>query len=113
MAIGPGTYNMTVQRRSDHSIQLIFKDSGGTAINLTNWSAAVQSWNQNRTKKYADWTVAYTNRAAGTIDISLSVDQTTILPDKSYYDVLLVNASGKKEYYLEGVVTCDEGYTTT
>ena len=27
MAITPGTYNMTVQRRSDHSIQLVFKDS--------------------------------------------------------------------------------------
>ena len=27
MAIQPGTYNFVVQRRSDHSITLVFKDS--------------------------------------------------------------------------------------
>jgi len=35
MAIEPATYNMTVQRRADHSIQLVFKDSDHNAINLT------------------------------------------------------------------------------
>ena len=38
MAIAPGTYNMTVQRRSDHSVPIVLKDNTGTAINLTGFT---------------------------------------------------------------------------
>jgi hypothetical protein len=30
--------------------------------------------------------------------------QTTLFPDEAYYDVLLTNPAGLKEYYLEGLV---------
>jgi hypothetical protein len=111
MAISPGTYNISLQRRADYSITLQFKDSTGTAINLTGWSAAAQAWNQDRTTKYADFTVTYTNRSTGTIAISLTDDQTALFPNEAYYDVLLTNTSGLKEYYLEGVIYVSEGYT--
>ena len=42
MAIAPGTYNMTVQRRSDHNIQLVFKDSNNAAIDLTGYTVEAQ-----------------------------------------------------------------------
>lgn len=111
MAISPGTYNISLQRRADYSITLQFKDSTGTAINLTGWSAAAQVWNQGRTTKYADFTVTYTNRSTGTIAISLTDDQTVLFPNEAYYDVLLTNTSGLKEYYLEGIIYVSEGYT--
>jgi hypothetical protein len=111
MAISPGIYNISLQRRADYSITLQFKDSTGTAINLTGWSAAAQAWNQDRTTKYADFTVTYTNRSTGTIAISLTDDQTALFPNEAYYDVLLTNTSGLKEYYLEGVIYVSEGYT--
>ena len=112
MAITPGTYNMTVQRRSDHSIQLIFKDSDSNAINLTGYTVEAQVWEETRTTKYADWTVTYTNRSTGTIDIALTDVQTaTFSPDLLKYDVLLTNSSGLKEYYLEGNIFVSEGYT--
>ncbi len=113
MAIQPGTYNMTVQRRSDHSIQLIFKDGSNNAINLTGFTVAAQVWEETRTTKYADFAVAYTNRSTGTIDISLSDTQTaTFAPNKLKYDVLLTSPTGLKEYYLEGDITMSEGYTS-
>jgi hypothetical protein len=111
MAVAPGTYNISLQRRADYSITLQFKDSTGNGINLTGWSVNAQAWNQARTTKYADFTVAYTNRATGTVAISLTDDQTTLLPNEAYYDVLLTNASGLKEYYLEGIIYVSEGYT--
>ena len=112
MAIQPGTYNMTVQRRSDHSIQLIFKDGNNNAINLTGFTVAAQVWEETRTTKYADFAVAYTNRTTGTVDISLTDTQTaTFAPSKLKYDVLLTNPSGLKEYYLEGDIIMSEGYT--
>jgi len=111
MAISPGTYNISLQRRADYSITLQFKDSTDAAINLTGWTVAAQAWNQARTSKYADFTVTYTNRLTGTIAIALTDDQTAIFPDEAYYDVLLTNPSGLKEYYLEGIVYVSEGYT--
>ena len=112
MAIEPATYNMTVQRRSDHSIQLVFKDSDNNAINLTGYTVAAQVWDKDRKIKFADFGVSYTNRASGTVDIALTDVQTeSFSPSTLYYDVLLTNGTGLKEYYLEGNITVSEGYT--
>ncbi len=114
MAVSPGEYNFTLQRRSDHVIPLIFKDSSGSAIDLTGFTVAAQVWDRTRANKYADFAVAYTDRANGSVSISLSVAQTTTFtPDFLKYDVLLVNGAGLKEYYLEGTIFVSEGLTTT
>ena len=112
MAIKPGTYNMTVQRRSDHKIQLVFKDNNNAAISLVGYTVAAQVWDEPRSNKYADWGVTYTNRSTGTVDIALTDTQTeTFTPDVLRYDVALTNGSGLKEYYLEGIIFVSEGYT--
>ena len=111
MAISPGQYNFSLQRRADHSITLQFNDSANAAINLTGWTVAAQVWNQGRSTKYADFAVTYTNRVTGTIAIALTDEQTATLPNEVYYDVLLTNPSGLKEYYLEGIIYVSEGYT--
>ena len=113
MAIEPGIYNFTLQRRSDHTIPLIFKDSNNNAINLTGFTVAAQVWEETRTTKYADFTVAYTNRSNGEFTISLSSTQTTqFTVDELAYDVLILDSNGKREYYLEGNIFVSEGYTT-
>ena len=58
MAVTPGTYNMTVQRRSDHNIQLIFKDNSNNAISLIGYTVAAQVWDKDRKVKFADWNMA-------------------------------------------------------
>lgn len=111
MAVSPGTYNFTLQRRSDHNVTLQFKDSSDAAINLTGWTVAAQAWNKTRNTKHADFSVTYTNRTTGTIQIGLTSTQTASFPDEAYYDVLLTSPSNVKEYYLEGVIFVSEGYT--
>lgn len=112
MATAPGTHDITVQRRADYEMPLVFKDNSDAAINLTGWTVAAQLWNESRATKHADWTVTYTNRAAGSIKIALTDTQTASLPfEELKYDVMLTNQAGLKEYYLEGTVFVDEGYT--
>ena len=111
MAISPGIYNISLQRRADYSITLQFKDSTDAAINLAGWTVAAQVWNQDRTTKYADFTVTYTDRSTGTVAIALADEQSALLPNEAYYDVLLTNPSGLKEYYLKGSIYVSEGYT--
>ena len=112
MAIIPGKKNFTVQRRADFPIKLTFKDSTGSAINLSGYTVAAQVYDESRSTKYADWTVAYTDRTNGIVDISLTDTQTaTFTPSILFYDVLLTEPSGSKNYYLEGKLFISEGYT--
>ena len=111
MSVQPGTYNITLQRAADYSVLLQFKDSTDTAINLTGYTAYAQAWNKGRTTKSADFGIAYTDRSDGKITISLTDTQTTVFPDELYYDVLLEDGSGNREYYLEGVIYVSQGYT--
>ena len=112
MAIEPATYDMTVQRRSDHSIQLVFKDSSDDAINLTGFTVAAQVWEETRTTKYADFAVTYTSRTAGTVDIALTDTQTDNFNVGTLkYDVKLTEPSGDEHYYIKGNLNVTEGYT--
>ena len=113
MAIQPGIYNFTLQRRSDHSIPLLFKDGNDAAINLTGYTVEAQVWEETRTTKFADFTTTYTDRSAGSVSIALTDTQTaTFSPDVLKYDVLLIDPLGLKEYYLEGTIFVSEGYTS-
>ena len=111
MAVQPGTYNITLQRRADYSVLLQFKDSNDTVIDLTGYTAYAQAWNEGRIKKYADFAIAYTNRTNGQITISLTDTQTETFPDELRYDLMLEDSGGLREYYLEGVIYVSEGYT--
>ena len=112
MAIAPGKYDMTIQRRSDNNIQLVFKDSNNDAISLNGYTVQAQVWEETRKLKYADFAVTYTNRGTGTVDIALTDTQTaTFTPSLLKYDVLLTDPNGLKQYYLEGDIFMSEGYT--
>jgi hypothetical protein len=111
MSVQPGQHNITVQRRADYDLSLQFKDSADTNIDLTGWTAYAQVWNEGRTTKYADFTVTYTNRADGQVSIALTDTQTATFPNEAFYDVLLEDSSGLRNYYLEGIVYVSEGYT--
>jgi hypothetical protein len=110
--IQPGVYNIKLQRRADYGVLLEFRDSNQTPLNLVGWTVLSQVWNQARTTKYADFAVNYVNRAQGQVRLTLSHTDTGSFPNETVYDVLLIDASGNREYYLEGTITADEGYTS-
>jgi len=112
MAITPASYNIRPQRRADFPLDLTFKDSTGAAINLTGWTVLAQVWNKERTSKIGDFTVTVTSAANGQVNLKLGYAITVNLPDEAYYDVMLINGSGLREYYLEGIVRPSQGYTT-
>ena len=113
MAIIAGTYDFTVQRRSDHTESIRITDSTDSAVNLTGFTIAAQVWDKERTGKYADFTIAYTNRTNGEFTMSLTHNQTRqFTPNELSYDVLILNGSGQREYYLEGNIFVSQGYTT-
>ena len=108
----PAKKNFTVQRRADFPVRLVFKDPAGTAVNLTGFTVEAQVWNRDRSSKFADFGVTYTDRANGTIDLKLTDTQTaTFSLNILEYDILLTDPNGDKMYYLEGTLFISEGYT--
>lgn len=111
MSVSPGEYNINLQRRADYSLALQFNDSTGAAVDLTGSTVSAQAWDKGRQTKFADFAVAYTSRAEGKVSISLTDIQTESFSDKLYYDVLITDSMGIKNYYLEGSITVSQGYT--
>ena len=111
MSVSPGTFNITLYRRSDWSQPIVLKDSSGSAVNLSSYSVTSQIWNKERTKKHADVLCTITNASTGSITLSLTDTQTSVLPDLSYYDLRLTTGSNS-DYWLVGTVTAKEGYTS-
>ena len=46
----PGTYNFTLQRRADYSLDLQFKDNSDAAVDLTGYTIYAQAWNEAQQK---------------------------------------------------------------
>lgn len=111
MAVQPGTYNFTLQRRADFSLDLQFKDGSDAAVNLTGYTVYAQAWDKARTTKSADFLVTYVDRSEGKITLSVTDTQTAAFPDELQYDVLLEDSGGTREYYLEGIIFVSQGYT--
>jgi hypothetical protein len=113
MSVHPATYDDTIRTQAVYDMTLQFQDSNGNNIDLTGWTISAQIWNLGKTVQYATFSVNNTGAATGNIVLSLTTTQTSALPiGSTYYDVLLTNLSGRKEYYLKGTLYVQQGYST-
>ena len=112
MAISPASYNIRPQKNADYDLTVRFKDGTGAALNLTGWDVVAQVWNKDRTVKHGDFTVTVTTPPTGEARLLLPYSITAALPTEARYDVMLINPSGLREYYMEGIVRPSEGYST-
>jgi hypothetical protein len=113
MSVHPATYDDTIKTQAVYDMTLQFQDDQSRNIDLTGWGVSAQIWNLTKTTQYATFSVDNSNAATGTIVLSLTAVQTTSLPIGTvYYDVLLTNLSGRKEYYLKGTFYIQQGYST-
>ena len=102
MAIIPGVKNFDLVKRSDFPLRLTFKDGNGNAMSLNGYTVAAQVCDSDRKVKFADWTVTYTNRNSGIVDIALSDTQTdNFIVGTLKYDVKLTEPSGDEYYYIK------------
>ena len=100
--------NIFIDCGADYSTTVSVTDSTGSALDLTNYTAAAQI-----RKKYesASATVAFTvafnsDRTTGKLDISLTGAQTASISHGRYvYDVLITSGASAKTRVVEGIAT--------
>lgn len=109
--IEPGIYDHKIQRRADYSSELEFLDSTNTPIDFTGWSGVAEIWDAARQVKYADFAITFTNRVGGKLKLTLPSNTTVLLPNSALWDLMLIEPSGFRSYWLEGSVIVSEGYS--
>jgi len=116
MAIIAGVKDFDVTRRNDFPLTLTFKGGDGNALNLTGFTVDAEVYSITsdgfRDTKYADWSITYTNRSTGIVDIALTDTQTTTFNKHELkYDVQLTQPNGDKFQYIRGTLYINEGYS--
>lgn len=110
MALG-NRFDIEINQGATYELTVTWKDSAGTAINLTGYSARMQV---RETYSSASTVVSLTNGsgitlggAAGTIAILISATTTAALtaPFSGVYDLELVSAGGVVTRLLQGAAT--------
>lgn len=110
MSIQPATYNLLIQRRADYRLQITIKNPNGSPVNLTGATLYAQAWDEARENQYIDFAVVYTDRANGVFQITLDSADTESIPCECFWDLMLEDSTGFKQYYLEGMVFVSQGY---
>ena len=106
------TYNITLNKGVDYETSITLKDSSNNAINVTSWVFKAEIRRDPDTDVEATFTITKTNASGGIIKLALTDTQTaTFTPSILFYDVLLTEPGGNKNYYLEGKLFVSEGYT--
>ena len=100
--------NIFIDCGADYSTTVSVTDSTGSALDLTNYTAAAQI---RKTYESASATVAFTvafnsDRTTGKLDRSLTGAQTAAISHGRYvYDVLITSGASAKTRVVEGIAT--------
>jgi len=108
--IYPARYPMTIEQRADFDRSFSLKDGTGAPINFTGYTVSAALWTERRTK-LLDFTLTWINQALGQFKLTLTDTQTTGLSGAAIWDLLVIDPSGLKDYYIRGDVTIEPGFT--
>ena len=98
--------NLIIYKHTDFEQTFILEDSqSNSAKDLTGFTGTCRMQRTLNLGSLTAFTVQFTNRALGKIRISLTDDQTALIPDgKYFYELTLTDPSGVVERVIEGVV---------
>lgn len=109
--INPATYDITIQQNATFSQNFQLKDSTGAALNMTGYTVEAELWTVGKGSKLADFVVTWVSQATGIFRLSIAAATTAALGQGGYWDLLVTNPDGTKDYWLRGVATVTPGYT--
>lgn len=110
--IDPAKYDITIQQGATFSKPFQLKGSDGLPLNMNGYTVDAELWTEGKGIKLADFTPAWVDRTAGKFTLSLSAAVTTTIGQSGYWDLLVTNPDGTKDYWLRGTATLVTGYTS-
>lgn len=108
--IRPATLDITVHQRATYRQQIRLK-ADDDPLDATGYEIVAEVWDQYRNNKYADFDIEWLNQAEGLFDLVLTHEQTELIDQDAYWDMLVIEPSGDRYFWLEGKVIWDIGYS--
>lgn len=109
--ISPCDYDIVIPQRATFSQQFQLRDSEGDPLDMTGYSVSAQIWTPGKTVKLADFTIDWVDQDTGQFRLILPAAVTREMTADGYWDLLVTQPNGTKDYWLRGAATLDAGYT--
>lgn len=109
--ITPADYDITIQRGATFSQQFQLRDGNGDPLNMSGYSLIAQIWTRDKTLKLADFIVDWVDQESAQFNLVLSDELTRELNADGYWDLLVTNPDGSKDYWLRGAATLESGFS--
>tara|TARA_S200002703_G_scaffold21296_1_gene17873 strand:+ start:645 stop:986 length:342 start_codon:yes stop_codon:yes gene_type:complete len=110
--VEPGTHNFTIYQGATFELDLQYKDSTGTGVDMAGYSVAAKLADlTDNSTILATFTTSFTDASVGKFQIKLTANQTSALTKGGLYDILITEPGGDKYYILQGRVFLDPGIT--
>ncbi len=109
----PARYDIKIYKNATFSETFQFLDENEQPMNLSGCQAYAQAWAVDGSKREFSFDTSV-DGSNGKVTISLSHTVTSSLNVelRAQWDLLIVWPDGTRDYFLEGAVTVDRGYTT-
>lgn len=107
--ITPGKYDITIYQGATFELQVQYKDSAGTPVNMSGYTIASKLYNRLGTSKLADFSVNYVSQASGIFKIRLEASGTEAISEQGQYDILVTEPDDTAYYLVEGVAFLNQG----
>lgn len=104
--IRPARRDITINQRATFRRRMRLK-----GINATGYQLVAQVWDRRRLMKYADLTVVWIDQATGLFELVLQYPGTTAVTKDGVWDLLVIEPSGDRYYWLEGAAYLDPGHS--
>lgn len=107
----PANYDITIHQGATFIIDLQYKDSTGTPVNMSGYTVEAELWNRTGTSKLANFDTPWTVQASGSFKMKLSSAVTSGISEQGQYDLMITEPSGDKFYLLQGTAFINLGLT--
>lgn len=107
----PGRYDITLHQGATFVLDLQYRGSDGTPVNMSGYTLNAQLWNRFGTEKFADFDTPWVAQSSGNFQLRLTSAVTSGVTEQGQYDLLITEPSGDKYYLLQGTAFLDPGLT--
>lgn len=107
----PANYDITIHQGATFVLDLQYKDSTGTPVNMSGYTVEAELWNRTGTTKLANFDTPWTVQASGSFKMKLSSAVTSGITEQGQYDLMITEPSGDKFYLLQGTAFINLGLT--
>jgi hypothetical protein len=107
--VDPATFDITIHQGATFSLDLQYKDSAGTGVNMSGYDITSKIISRTGGTDIATFTTTFTDQAVGKFNMKLTAATTQGITSEGLYDVLITEPGGDKFYLLQGRTKLDTG----